>query len=119
MVTLVRTPGFQETIDFLVEGQTQEWELPKLMVIDLYLPTYQQGLQLVRHIKTMGSPVSHIPILMLSSSADYTNITSAYQAGVAAYLVKPVIEQDWLATFQSICEYWYQTIALPPTYYHL
>ncbi|MCX6212780.1 response regulator [Spirosoma sp.] len=117
--TLVHTAGFQETINLLVEKQTQEWELPKLMIIDLYLPTYQEGLQLVRHIKAMDSPVSHIPILMLSASANSTDITSAYQAGVAAYMLKPVIEQDWLTNFQSICEYWYNTITLPPTYYHL
>ena len=107
----VDTP--QQALALLQEYSCQEWEMPKLILLDLYLPRHTDGWQLLKQIKAMSSPLDHIPIVMLSSSVNNTDILEAYTQGVSSYLVKPVDFEGWLAYFREIREYWWETVTLP------
>lgn len=118
-VKLNQAVSAQQAIALLGEWQVQEWELPKLILLDLYLPDPQDGWLLLRAIKAMDEPINQIPILMLSGSSLTQDITRAYQLGASAYLVKPLDQVEWLLLIQQIRTYWWETTHLPPLTYRL
>lgn len=118
-ITPVRAVSPQEALTFLHEWQHQEWEIPKLIIQDLYLPNRVDGWQLLRQIRQMPVPFCQVPIIMLSSSNDCNDIMEAYALGASSYLVKPTTFDDWLTYFQELRIYWWETVSLPPLQYVL
>ena len=115
----VRVSEPAQALVLLEAWQTQEWEIPKMIILDLYLPENKDGWNLLQQIKSMPSPFNRIPIVMLSSSVSQTDIRTAYEFGASSYLVKPVIFQAWLTYFQELRTYWWETVTLPPLQYRL
>ena len=113
-VTVVRVATIQHAMGLLEEWCYQEWEIPKLILLDLYLPQKADGLQLLAWIKAMPATLSLIPIVMLSSSADPADIDQSYNSGISAYLVKPIEFADWLTYLGELRDYWWGTVTLPP-----
>ena len=113
-VTAVRVATIQQAMTLLDEWCHQEWEIPKLILLDLYLPQKEDGLQLLSWIKAMPAAINLIPVVMFSSSADPADIDQAYTSGIAAYLVKPVEFAEWLTYFLALRAYWWETVTLPP-----
>ncbi|SOD89988.1 response regulator [Spirosoma fluviale] len=113
-VASVRAASPQQALTLLKEWETQEWELPKQILLDLYLPDRKDGWGILQQIKAMPAPLNQIPIVMLSSSTDNYDILEAYQLGVSSYLVKPGSYDEWLAYFQELRAYWWETTTLPP-----
>lgn len=114
-VQRVVTP--KQAVGLLQDLHYQEWGIPKLILLDLYLPKRTDGLELVKQIRAMASPISKIPIVMLTHSADHIDIKEAYQLGISAYLVKPTAFADWLTSFGQMRTYWWETVTLPPLHY--
>ena len=113
----VRAATPQQALSLLNEWRYQEWEVPKLILMDLYLPYSDDGWQLLEQIKAMPSPFQQIRIVMLSSSEITADIVKGYQLGITSYLVKPVIFADWLTYFRELRAYWWETVSLPVTQY--
>ncbi|ADB41194.1 response regulator [Spirosoma linguale] len=118
-VTPVRAATPCQAVTLLEEWQTQEWEIPKLILLDLYMPDNKDGWELLKKIKGMPAPFNRIPILMFSSSVNTTDITTAYELGVSSYLTKPVDYKSWLTYFQELRTYWWETVTLPPLYFSI
>ena len=118
-VATVRVSVPVQALVLLEEWETQEWEIPKMILLDLYLPENKDGWDLLQQIKSLPSPFNRIPIVMLSASVSQTDIKTAYEFGVSSYLVKPVDFQDWLTYFQELRTYWWETVTLPPLQYKL
>lgn len=118
-VKSVRAATPQQALNLLNEWETQEWELPKQILLDLYMPDRKDGWGLLKQIKAMPAPLNQIPIVMLSSSTDNYDILKAYQLGVSSYLVKPASYEEWLAYFQELRTYWWETTTLPPLQFTL
>ncbi len=91
----------------------EEWELPKLILLDLYLPDRANSWRLLQQLKAMPGPGGQIPVVLLSSSDQPDDIAQAYRLGCSSYLVKPTSFQDWLVFFQTFCTYWLDTATLP------
>ena len=117
--SLVYTSDPHQALQLLNEWSTQEWELPKLIFQDLYMPTREDGWNLLRQIKVMPASCSRIPVIMLSSSNTHTDITDAYQRGVSSYLVKPSDFAGWLAYFKELRTYSLDTVTLLPVHFSL
>lgn len=115
----IRVSNSQQTLELLSAWSTQEWEMPKLIFQDLYLPTREDGLELLQQIKNIAPSCSRVPIVMLSSSENRTDIVEAYQQGIASYLVKPADFTNWLAYFEELRTYWWDTVTLPPVQFSI
>ena len=113
-VTAVWAQTSNQAMGFLNDWSIQEWELPKLILQDLYLPTRQDGWELLEQIKAMPAPCSQIPIIMLSASDMPADISDAYQRGIASYMIKPTDFTGWFTYFQELRSYWWETVTLPP-----
>ena len=112
------TPTWAQTsdqaMDLLNDWSIQEWELPKLILQDLYMPSREDGWHLLKQIRGLPAPGSQIPIIMLSASDHPADITDAYQRGSSSYMVKPTDFTGWLTYFQELRNYWWETVTLPP-----
>jgi CheY-like chemotaxis protein len=104
----------QQAITLLEGWQLEEWEMPKLILLDLYMPQAVDGWQLLEEIKSMPLPINRIPIVMLTSSTDRIDIRRAYELGVSSYIVKPTDFRGWLTCCQEIHQYWWETAKLAP-----
>ncbi|WP_338869955.1 response regulator [Spirosoma sp. SC4-14] len=107
----------EQTLSLLNEWSIQEWDMPKLILLDLYLPERQDGWQLLDQIKGMSSPCRQIPVVMLSNSNNPADIAESYRRGSSSYMVKPVKNDEWLKYFQELRSYWWETVTLPPIYF--
>ena len=103
----------EEALLFLDECRTEEWNFPKLILLDLYLPERQQGWQLLEQIRAMPGAMGKIPVVLQSQSSCQADVVGAYLRGCSSYLVKPQLSADWQRYFQSLRTYWWETVALP------
>ena len=102
-----------EALFFLNQCRTEEWNYPKLILLDLYLPERQDGWRLLEQIKAMPAAMGKIPVVLLSQSSSQADVAEAYQRGCSSYLVKPRLAADWLNYFQILRTYWWETVTLP------
>lgn len=101
----------------LLEGYSiEEWEVPSLILLDLHLPTIDDGLNLLKYIRTTP-PCRTTPILALSTSDAKSTIIEAYERGVSSYSLKPNKFNEWVSFFESLRNYWLEIATLPPKYY--
>ena len=78
--------------------------LPRLVLLDLKLPRVS-GLELTASIRA-DKGLCRVPLVILSSSADETDIARAYECGANSYVVKPVDIDQLDAAVQLLTSYW-------------
>ena len=86
-----------------------------LIILDLYLPTRNEGLDLLTHIRARyeENELSSVPIVVLSASAHPQDIKESYQNKANAYLVKTPEPARSFSYLSGLCYFWWNTISLP------
>jgi len=77
---------------------------PAVILLDLNLPKVH-GLEVLAEIKRKP-PLARIPVVVLTTSKDDRDITTAYDLGANSYLVKPVDFQKFIDVAAQIELYW-------------
>lgn len=78
--------------------------IPVVILLDLKLPKIN-GLEVLKDIKT--HPVfKKIPVVVLTSSAEDSDINAAYNLGANSYIVKPVQFDKFIEVAAQIELYW-------------
>ncbi|MEZ0541181.1 response regulator [Fibrella arboris] len=113
-VVPLRAANRKQAHDLLIDWSRDEWEMPKLVLLDLYLPERDQGWQVLADIKNLIAPCNQVPVVVLSSSNMPADITESYRRGSSSYLVKPTVFSEWLEYFKQLRIYWWETVTLPP-----
>ena len=103
----------EQAFTYLNNCMLRETRLPKLILLDLYVPTREDAWRILHRIKNLPEPLSTIPVVLLSSSDHKEDILEGYKNGASSYLVKPVSAQEWQARFQMLRTYWWETVLLP------
>lgn len=89
-----------EALDYIfAEGNhaNRGTEQPAVILLDLKLPKVD-GIEVLERIKTHPTH-RNIPIVMLTSSREETDVVRSYEQGVNSFVVKPV---DFNAFFEAI-----------------
>jgi len=102
--------GAQEYVD---NCTTNEQLIPKMVLLDLYLPNPEQGWNLLHTLKNKTSPLHQVPVVVFSHSNRIEDITTSYKAGGSSYLVKPTDRHEWQIYFDTLCQYWWNIVTLP------
>jgi two-component system response regulator len=97
-----------EALDFLFsENYHQSRTInnqPKLVLLDLKLPKVS-GIEVMERIKS-DPRTKKIPVVVLTSSNQDTDIERCYQLGVNSYIVKPVDFKRFATAVQELGMYW-------------
>ena len=86
----------------------QRWEegeaVPVVILLDLKLPKID-GLEVLKTIKSHPE-FNTIPIVVLTSSAESSDMKTAYKHGANSYIVKPVDFEKFIEVAKHIELYW-------------
>lgn len=75
-----------------------------LILLDLKMPKIS-GLEILKKLKDNPMTAS-IPVVILSSSRETSDITEAYRLGTNGYVVKPVDFEEYSRTLDRIIQFW-------------
>jgi hypothetical protein len=92
-------------------GWEQGQPVPAVILLDLKLPRVD-GLEVLRRIRAHPR-FGTLAVVVLTSSAETSDVRAAYAAGASSYIVKPVDFERFVAVCQEIERYWGE-INLPP-----
>jgi CheY-like chemotaxis protein len=97
-----------EALDFLLAtgpfAYRADAPLPKVIFLDLKLPKLS-GLEVIARIRAEPA-IRHIPVVVLTSSAETPDIARAYALGANSYLVKPVEFEKFVEAVGHAGLYW-------------
>ena len=77
---------------------------PKLILLDINLPKIN-GLDILRRVKA-DPRTQKIPIVLLTSSREESDIMESYKLGANSYIVKPVDFNSFSQAIQEMGMYW-------------
>ena len=77
---------------------------PKIVLLDLKLPKID-GLEVLREIKG-NTATKMIPVIVLTSSKEESDIVESYMMGVNSYIVKPVDFDKFVDAVRDLGLYW-------------
>jgi two-component system, response regulator len=100
----------QEALDFLFNDENT---MPKLVLLDIKMPKVD-GLDVLRRIKADENK-RVIPVVVLTSSKEETDIIESYKLGVNAYIVKPVDFDRFVKAVSELGLFWL-VLNQPPNY---
>lgn len=78
--------------------------VPALVLLDLKMPKVD-GLEVLKQIKS-DPHLSYVPVVMLTSSREESDLLRSYQLGVNAYVVKPVDFSEFMDAVRQIGAFW-------------
>ncbi|GAB4024918.1 response regulator [Spirosoma koreense] len=105
-------PDTTQALIYLERCAEQQEQLPKLILLDLYLPDRETGWRFLQIVKTHHL-YREIPVVVLSSSADKDDISESYMLRGNSYIVKPSGYEKWLDCFAAFRYYWWEAATLP------
>jgi two-component system response regulator len=77
---------------------------PKLVLLDMKMPR-MDGLQVLERLKG-DARTRAIPVVMLTSSREETDLVGSYALGVNSYIVKPVDFEQFAEVVAQVGMYW-------------
>ena len=93
----------EEALAFIGRWDAGE-PLPAVILLDIKLPKVN-GLEVLRQLKA-HERYRFIPVVMLTSSSENTDLRTAYEIGANSYIVKPVDFGKFMEVAEQIELFW-------------
>ncbi|MEQ9237626.1 response regulator [Coleofasciculus sp. E2-BRE-01] len=94
------------------EGKYTQTISPDLILLDLNLPR-RDGREVLQDIKG-DNYFKRIPVVVLTTSDAEDDILKSYNLGANCYVSKPLGMQDFIKIVESIENFWFTVVKLPP-----
>ncbi len=101
----IMTDG-EEAIEFLERMVIKKFQYPKLIILDLKLPKIN-GIEVLTYLK-QNEVTESIPVVILSSSDEKSDVKRCYQLGANSYVLKDIEVENFFNSLASISNYWLQ-----------
>lgn len=82
-----------------------KYPIPSVVLLDLKLPK-RSGLEVLAWLRTRNDSMRRLPVVILTSSKQTSDINRAYELGANSYLVKPVAFDGLLDLVKAFNGYW-------------
>lgn len=79
--------------------------IPEIILLDLNIPL-SSGVDFLSFLKS-EEKYKHIPVIILSTSDNKTDILNCYNIGVCGYMIKPLRYEDYEKKINIIVNYWF------------
>jgi CheY-like chemotaxis protein len=89
--------------------------LPDLILLDLNLPR-KNGQEVLTELKAHPD-LKRIPVVILTTSQAEEDVVEAYNGYASCYIAKPVRFDQFVKVVQSIENFWFTIVKLPPHAY--
>jgi CheY-like chemotaxis protein len=93
------------------QGKHADAPRPDLILLDLNLPR-MNGREVLAAIKA-DAELKRIPVVVLTTSQDETDIMESYRQFASSYIVKPVSMEKFIKVVASFKQYWLSVVKLP------
>lgn len=94
----------EEALNFIFAEGASHGFRPKLILLDLKLPKVD-GLEILRALK-MDETTRTIPVVILTSSKEESDIVETHKLGANSYIVKPVNFESFSKVVAELGMYW-------------
>ena len=112
---IYRCEDGDDALDFLYHRgaytDVEEAPRPNVILLDLNLPG-TDGREVLATLK-QDENLKRIPVIILTTSTDPTDIRACYDAGANSYLQKPVDFAGFVEAIQRLKGYWLELSVLP------
>jgi two-component system, response regulator len=103
---------FRDGVEFLdyfqflrKDIQSATINIPRLIILDVKLPKVG-GLEVLKELKE--DPIlTHIPVVMFTSSNQESDVRKAYQYHANSYIVKPIDYDSYSHCIEEMISYWF------------
>ena len=96
-----------ETLDFLMRRgayANREEGLPAVLLLDIKMPR-MDGLEVLQRVRS-DARLRRIPVVILSSSREESDLARSWDLGVNAYVVKPVDIDQFFNAVKTLGTFW-------------
>ena len=96
-----------ETLDFLMRRgayANREEGLPAVLLLDIKMPR-MDGLEVLQRIRAEDE-LKRLPVVILSSSREESDLARSWDLGVNAYVVKPVDSEQFFTAVKTLGRFW-------------
>lgn len=112
-VDLHHVPNGEECMAFLrKEGRYADAPTPDIILLDLNMPR-MDGIEVLQEL-TKDERLKHLVVVVLTSSKADEDVLRSYQLRCSSYLVKPINFETFAKMIQSLGDYWFSLVTLPP-----
>ena len=106
-----------EALDFIfAQGAYADRDIadtPRVILLDLKLPLFS-GLEVLKRIKA-DPRTQMIPVVVLTSSREESDLIESYRLGTNSYIVKPVDFEQFTEAVRQLGLYWLLLNEPPPS----
>lgn len=114
---LVVAQDGEEALDYLfATGPHSDRDpevMPEVVLLDLNLPKIN-GIEVLRRLRA-DPRTRRLPVVVLTSSTERSDLVSAYDLGANSFIRKPVDFDEFLVTTQQLGIYWLRLNEAPPS----
>lgn len=101
---LLHVEDGEEALNFLYSNLNSNAPLPKVILLDLKMPKID-GIEVLRRLKN-DARLKLLPVVIMTSSKEESDIVETYRLGVNAYIVKPVDVEKFINAIKDIGFFW-------------
>jgi two-component system response regulator len=106
----------QEALDYLFctgeHCDRDPFDLPQVVLLDLKLPKID-GLEVLRRMRR-DDRLKMLPVVVLTSSSEESDIVASYDLGANSYVRKPVDFSEFATAVRDVGLYWMMLNEPPP-----
>ena len=78
--------------------------LPAVILLDIKMPR-MDGIEVLREVRGSDA-LKHLPVVVLTSSREETDLARSWDLGVNAYVVKPVDVDQFFEAVRTLGKFW-------------
>ena len=93
------------------QGEHADKPFPDLLLLDLNMPR-MSGSEVMAEIAS-DPALSHLPVVILTTSSDDAEVLKLYRLRCSSYIVKPLDFLQFQQCVSTVTDYWFELVVLP------